>query len=224
MNTVPHPKAILFDLDGTLIDSIELIVRCFQHTVQTHLGYLIAREEILKYIGVPLRSELERLAPGRCEELIKTYREMQFGPEGDSIQLFPGVVEVLTKLHQRKIPLGIVTSKAKAGTEKAMELLHDLPGIFQVVVTVEDVANHKPHPEPLLFAAAQLKVAPENTWYVGDSHYDMRAANSAGMLPIGVTWGVGSRDQLSDFTHIVLDEPLELLAYLRVKDTRLESP
>src|SRR5262249_34953332 len=150
---------ILFDLDGTLIDSIELIVRSFQHTTAEHLGAPLPREEIIPTIGRSLTQELERIAPGRGMTLLATYRTFMLANHDELVTVYPGVLEMLHAVRERGISMGIVTSKARisAAPSFARFLLHHE---MDVIVTEDDTQRHKPFPDPLLHAALLLDLPP----------------------------------------------------------------
>lgn len=211
-------KGCIFDLDGTLIDSIELIVRCFQHTTKTHLGISMPEVDVLALIGKPLRPELERMAPGRGLELTATYREMQFGLHDQLVKPFSGIPELIIDLTNRGFAVGIATSKAQAGTQKALELFGETAQHFKTVITIDDCENHKPHPEPLLMAAKNLGVKPEHSLYIGDSIFDMEAAVAANMTPVGVTWGAAKEDALRAYTPHVFHRIDALFNFITATD------
>ncbi len=200
------PSAVFFDLDGTLIDSIGLIVDCFQHVTRTHLGYEISREAILRKIGRPLLYELKDLSPDNWESLLLTYREMQFARHHECVKPFPGAPLLLTTLRDKKIQTGIVTSKARRGTSEALKLFKDAASHIKICITVEDCENHKPDAEPLLLAALKAGVPAAECCYIGDTVFDMQAANAAKMTPIGVTWGVAARKDLEIYTNYIFDD------------------
>ena len=178
----PQPfAAVLFDLDGTLIDSVELIVRAFERATRAHLGAAPPRAAIVATIGRPLAVVLEELAPGRGAALLATYRAYVRAHHDALVRPFPGAVETLRELRARGYRLGIVTAKGRAQAELAFRLCA-LEPLVDVTICAEDTARHKPEPEPLLRAAAALGVAPADCLYVGDSTHDLRAARAAGDL------------------------------------------
>jgi pyrophosphatase PpaX len=211
------PAAILFDLDGTLIDSIELIVRSFQHTTEAHLGAPREREQIIPVIGLSLINELERIAPGKGQEMLQTYRTFLVQNHDDLIGEYEGVTEMLDRLAEHRLPLAIVTAKARISAAPTFARFQ-LEERMQVVVTYEDTENHKPHPEPLLLAASRIGVEPTTCWYVGDSTHDMQAAKAAGMYAVGAAWGPYGYDQLAPLADVVLQQPGDLLALLPAID------
>lgn len=199
-------KGVLFDLDGTLVDSIELIVTCFQTTFKEVLNQNITREEVLSYIGKPLRPQLELLAPNKGQQLIEKYREIQFKLHDSMVKPYKGVYEAILSFKDSGYYLGIVTSKGKDGTNAALNLFGPkFRECFTVIISADDSSTHKPEPGPLLQAANFLKIEHKNCVYIGDTIFDMQAAIRANMLPIGLTWGVASRDDLTQYTKFVWD-------------------
>ncbi len=204
-------RGVLFDLDGTLVDSIDLIVACFDHTYHTHLGATLPRERIVATIGRPLIEALEDAAPGRGSELFATYGAFNDAHHDDLLRPYPAALDAARALHARGLPLGVVTSKRRAGTRCALRL-YDVESIFPVLVALEDTPRHKPAPDPLLEGARRLGLVPADTLYVGDSVYDVQAARAAGMPVAAVLWGAGTAGELRDLTpDLLLAEPRELL-------------
>ncbi len=218
MNKIP-PRAILFDLDGTLIDSIELIVRSFQHTTETHMGTPLPREEIIPTIGRSLVGELERIAPNNGTALLATYRTFMFANHDAFVTVYPGIVEMLAAIHARGIPMGIVTSKARLSATPSFERFL-LDREMAVVVVEDDTTRHKPYPDPLLRAATALGLPPTACWYIGDSTHDMIAAHAAGMIGIGAAWGPYARTILEPLADALAETPADVLTLL---DTPLEQ-
>lgn len=213
---LPAPDALLFDLDGTLIDSIELIVRSFQHATHQHLGAPRERDQIIPVIGLSLVEELERIAPGKGSELLTTYRAFFLANHDDLIAEYPGVDALLQALTGRYPHLrrGIVTSKSYISLAPSFLRYPHLKGTFPTIIAFEDTERHKPDPGPLFLAAERLGVSPAACWYIGDSTHDMEAARAAGMLAIGAAWGPYGRVPLLPLTDIVLDAPEDLIALL----------
>jgi len=207
-------KAVLFDLDGTLIDSIDHIVDCWQYTVRTCLGREIAREEVLPTIGRHLLTCFEEIAPGRSEELYQVYRDYEYAAHDERIHLVPGTHETLDGLKSLGVGLGLVTSKGLEVANRGLGLF-DLGGYFDTLVTREDTERHKPYPDPLLLGARRLGAPPERTIYVGDSSVDVLAGKAAGMVTAWVAWGAdkpGSVDGVEpDYVLTDMSEVLPLV-------------
>jgi pyrophosphatase PpaX len=213
-SAIRNPQsAILFDLDGTLIDSVELIVRSFQHATALHLGQALAREAIVPTIGLALDTVLEGMAPGRGPVLVAPYREYMHANHDLLVRPYDGVLETLRELRERGYRLGIVTSKRRPAASLAF-LRWMLDTHVDVTVCAEDAPRTKPAPDPLLAAAALLGVTPAECCYVGDTPHDMIAARAAGMCAIAAPWGAGTRAELAAAQpHLWLDTPSDLLRH-----------
>jgi pyrophosphatase PpaX len=207
---------VLFDLDGTVIDSGPMIVSSMKHAARTVLGREIPEEVLSAAVGGPgLVAQMQALDPGLVDELVEAYRAHN-EPLHDELEAFWEIVEVLPRLRAEGQRLGIVTAKRRATVRLAFDRLPELERNFDVVVTAEDTERHKPDPAPLLHAASQLGVAPSDCAYVGDSPFDVRAAKAAGMHAIAVTWGgIHTRGRLKEEEpDAVVDSAEELLGAL----------
>jgi len=185
----PLSPVVLFDLDGTVVDSVELIVNSFAHAVRHVLGSELTREELIANVGRPLREQMALFSEGRADDLVLAYREYNHREHDRLLTLYPGMEPLLEALRGQGRQLGLVTSKSRPTTEMAFHTTGIEP-LFAVTVCVEDTARHKPFPDPLLYAVKQLGVPPSEAVYVGDSPYDLRAARAAGMRSVAVSWGV----------------------------------
>jgi pyrophosphatase PpaX len=174
--------AILFDMDGTLIDSIGLIVEGMVYAYDGRDGPRPTRAEWQALIGTPLDKMLGRWCngPDDVEFLRARYREFQFGNHDRLVKIYDGVEATLRELHARGHPMGIVSSKLERGIRKSMDYFQLTP-LFDVLVGLESTTNHKPHPEPVLFALDKLGVTPQDAIYVGDSPHDIESGNAAGV-------------------------------------------
>jgi pyrophosphatase PpaX len=182
-----HIEAILFDLDGTLLDTTDLIVASFQHVARIYLGREVTLEELLPSFGKPLIEGLEELMPGKGQEMVLTYREFNLQHHDNMVKIFPGIKEMLQELKQRKIKLGIVTSKVKKTAIKGLELF-GIEQLFDVIIGLEDTTIHKPNPEPVLLALELVQTAPGRCLMVGDSPHDIVSAQRAGVATAAVSW------------------------------------
>ena len=181
-------RAVLFDLDGTLIDTVELIRVSFRYATEKVLGEALPDELTMANVGQPLRTQFEDLAPGRADELTRVYREFNQAHHDELAQSYPGTVEVLRTIAARGIPMGVVTSKGTEGAFRGLDLF-GLTAFFEVVVSADDVPTHKPDPFPLRFAARSMGVPLEYCVYIGDSPHDMQAAVSGGAIAVAALWG-----------------------------------
>lgn len=203
---------VLFDLDGTVVDTVELIVESFRHATRTVLGRDLPDEHILAGVGRPLRAQMERLSREHAGELYDVYREYNHRRHDELIRGYEGIEEVLGELRAAGRRLGLVTSKSRDTTDMAFRAL-GLAGRFDAVVTAGDTAEHKPSPEPLLLCLEMLGAGGTRAIYVGDSPFDVQAGAAAGMATAAVAWGVFGREALlaarPDFW---VERPLELVA------------
>lgn len=213
MNTNIQPlKAVLFDLDGTVIDSVDHIVACWQHTVRACLGREIGREEVLRTLGRALLECFEEVAPGRSGEMREVYRAYQVQTHDTMVMPVPGAVETLERLKAAGLLLGLATSKPLQVAHEGMALFNLAP-LFDTLVTYEDTSRHKPYPDPVLVACERLGVEAGDALYVGDAVVDIQAGKAAGSRTAGVTWGAASRDDLlAAGPDYVISEIGELLA------------
>ena len=192
---------VLFDLDGTVVDTVELIVLSFRHAVRTVLGEDLPDEYITAGVGQPLMTQMERLSPEHAQELYDVYREYNHRRHDELIRGFDGVAEALAALRSAGRRLGIVTSKSRDTTAMAFAAvgMHDA---FDVVVTATDTQAHKPSAEPILLCLERLAARPDATppalpaVYIGDSPVDIEAGKAAGVATAAVAWGVFGRDAL----------------------------
>lgn len=184
-------RCLLFDLDGTLIDTTELILSCYRASVHRLVDDPPTDEEILKGFGTPLPRQLWRLYPSlrdRVDEMVDLWRQAQAELHDRLVKPFPGSVEVLGELRRRGYPLGIVTSKERAAAKRGMAMF-GLEPLVDTLVSLDDTSNHKPHPEPVLRALQLMSAQPESTLYVGDSQHDMKAGREAGVRVAAALWG-----------------------------------
>lgn len=206
-------KAVLFDLDGTLVDTIPLIVKTYR-SVFNEMAIPWGDNDVVKWIGLPLKDIGLHFA-GENEPRFYELYQYHYHLEHDRMtRLHPGTEEILAVLKERGLKLGIVTSKGRPVTLRT--IAHTgLDRFMDVVVTAHDVAKHKPDPEPLLKALQLLDTEAAHALYVGDSKYDILTGRRAGAGAIAVTWGLGEREELQQFGPAGLLERWEdLLAYL----------
>ncbi len=203
--------AVLFDLDGTLIDSAELIMTAFEATVQANLHQTIDRTEILGMWSRPIRERFRALAPDRDEVLAQDYLRRYLALHDQYARLFPGVADVLEALRRRGYAMGIVTSKRRATTQAAVSGFH-LDRWCTVIITDEDVSRHKPDPEPVRAAASRLGVPVAAALMVGDSPLDIAAGHRAGAATAAALWGtVETSPLLAEGPEHRLARPEDLL-------------
>ncbi len=205
---------ILFDLDGTLLDSVPLILRCFCETHEK-LGLPYDEHAIRCEIGRPLTIQSVMFADERSPEFLDHYTRIYRAYQQEAgARLFPGTIEMLEELRRREYRLGLVTSKSTRGVEIVLEQT-GLSGLFDHLVTANDCTDHKPHPEPILKALGAFQVPPEQALYVGDSSFDIDASRAAGVDVVVMSWGARSReDLLVRCPGRVFDEWSQFLSWL----------
>ncbi len=192
-------KAVLFDFDGTIVDTTELIHQSMRRATGEILGRTPSREVLLANVGQPLPRQMELLDPARAEELLASYRLHNEELHEDLIEAFPNVETSLARLRDAGLRLAVVTSKHRFSLEMALESFPALRDAVDAFVTMEDTTEYKPHPAPLLKGIELLgDVPPDRAAYVGDSPFDVAAAHAAGMLSVAVSWGVFTEEDLRE--------------------------
>jgi pyrophosphatase PpaX len=201
---------VLFDFDGTIVDSGAIIMASFRHAAQEVLEREIPDVWITARMGgASLHEQMAAIAPDRVEELVVAYRRHN-APLHDELQCCPGMHDVLDRLHAGGRRLGIVTAKRRETVDLAFARL-PLRHYFETIVSADDTERHKPDPAPILLALERLGAPPEDAVYIGDSPFDVGAARAAGVHAIGVTWG--GIHAMEDADELV-STPEELLAAL----------
>jgi pyrophosphatase PpaX len=209
-------RAVLFDLDGTLLDTIGLILASFRHATTVVFGEALPDEVLLRNIGVPLRIQMREFSddPGQADELLEAYQAHNGEIHDESVAAFPGVREMLDAVTALGLPVGVVTSKSRPLAERGLGIT-GLADYFDTLVTCDDTDRHKPDPYPLTVAASALGVQLRYCVYVGDSPHDMRAAVDGGAVAVAATWGVSDDLELvAEGPDIVIDSVAELLPIL----------
>lgn len=208
-------RTILFDLDGTLIDSNQLIYASFDYTFK-QFNLTFTEDEILEFNGPPLIDTFKKIDPIRVDEMVETYRQHNYLVHDEYVRVFPKVVETLEQLKDRKVKLGIVTTKMAKGVKMGLEKT-GIADFFDTVITFDDVKHPKPHPEPVLKAMHALDAEASSTLMVGDNSHDIEAGKNAGIKTAGVAWSLKGKDRLLTYNPtIMLEEMTDILRYLEV--------
>jgi pyrophosphatase PpaX len=206
---------VLFDLDGTLLDSGWMILASMRHATRIVLEREIPEDELLARVGGSgLHEQMRAFDPDRVEDLVAVYREHN-EPLHQDVVACAGVLPLLDRLRAEGRRLGVVTAKRHATVALAAHALPFLDGL-DVIVGWDDTERHKPHADPILHALDQLDAAPEDAAYVGDSPFDIAAARAAEVFAVAVTWGrIHSSELLeAEEPDAVVDTPEELYAVL----------
>lgn len=206
--------AIIFDLDGTLLNTDLLIQKTFDHVFEKYKpGYTLSEEEHLSFLGPTLVATFQRYFPeNMIEELVNYYRDYNHAHHKDYVTIYPMVKETLENLKQNDYPLAVVTTKSKYAAHLGLELF-DMIKYFDIVLGMEDVKNVKPDPEGILKAMDMMKCS--NAIYVGDNHTDIQAGKNANVYTAGVKWtpkGTSAMEALHpDFMIERMDDILKCL-------------
>ncbi|MBD3783817.1 MAG: HAD-IA family hydrolase [Micrococcales bacterium] len=195
-SAAPPWPTVLFDLDGTLADTIPLIVASYQHAFRTVLGEEVEEARARAWIGRPLLPALLEEEPDHGHALDAAYREWNLANTARLIRRYDGVPQLLESLAAAGVATAVVTSKRRETARLALEGV-GIDHLVDVVVGLEDTDRHKPAPDPLLHGASVLGVDPLTCVYVGDATVDVRAARAAGMAAVAVAWGAGEADALA---------------------------
>jgi pyrophosphatase PpaX len=206
-------RIVLFDLDGTLIDSGPIILASMQHAVRSVLGRDIPPEELGMSIGGQgIVAQMQSIDAEHADELLEAYREHNDGLH-ETLEAFDELVALLPSLKAEGRKLGIVTAKRHRTVALALDRFPALANVFDVVVGFEDTDRHKPDPDPVLLAVEKLDGAPSEAVYVGDSPFDIGAARAAGVYGVAVGWGGIHPDErlLAEKPDAFVRTPEELL-------------
>ena len=199
MTAPPRWQGVFFDLDGTLADTVELILCSYRHTMEVHLGQVLPDERWLSAIGTPLVSQLRGFARDEeeVEAMLETFTVFQRELHDDMVRPFPGAGALLNKLRTRGAHLAVITSKRGVVARRTLEVC-GLWDSVDLLIAVEDVDRGKPDPESVEQALSVLGLTDfrREVLFVGDSPFDLQAGRSAGTLTAAVSWGPFERQTL----------------------------
>lgn len=205
---------VLFDLDGTLINTNELIIASFLHTLDHYFPNEYTREKVINFIGPSLHYTFSNLNPDKVEEMTNMYRTFNYEKHDELVEEYETVKETVKALFEKGYKLGIVTTK-RSDTARMGLKLTGLDPYFSVLVGVDDVEKPKPDPEPLLKALHQLNSTPERAIMVGDSQYDVLGGKNTGTKTAAVAWTIKGRDFLQSYEpDVMLETMSDLLTFL----------
>jgi pyrophosphatase PpaX len=189
----------LFDLDGTLIDSIDLILRSYRHTMRVHGRAAPSDDVWMQGLGTPLWVQFRQFTddPSEIEAMVATYRAYNLAHHDDLVRPYAGVVEAVRALRAPGRTLGLVTSKQRSGALRGLKVAA-LESAFDVIVGADEVTHPKPHPEPVLLALERLAAPAAGAVFIGDSRHDLECGRAAGVQTAAVLWGPFDRAHLED--------------------------
>lgn len=198
---------MLFDLDGTILDTNQLIIESFIHALDGIAEPGFGAAHIIPSMGQPLTMQLQQFSGQEdVTDLVAKYRAFNLREHDAYVKSFPYVNEVLETLHRKGIQIGVVTTKMRLTTERGLVFV-GLRDYASSIVTIDDVTHAKPHPEPVLRALQELGADPSTTMMIGDSIVDMESAEAAGVISVGVAWSLKGEEKLRDSgaRHIIHD-------------------
>lgn len=206
---------LLFDFDGTLLDTNELIIQTFQTVLNAHYPGRYEREDILPFLGPTLKETFDSIDPAKSEELIAEYRTWNLANHDAFASEFDGVSETLRQLKNTGFKMAIVSTKRNNMVMKGLRLM-SAGNLFDTVIGLDDVQHAKPHPEPLLLAMERLNSTPEETLMIGDNVHDILGGKNAGVRTAGVAWSAKGekfiREQEPDFVLQHISDLLTITA------------
>ncbi len=199
MPTSQRPLAVLFDLDGTIVDSIELLLACMNHTFEGRTSRP-TQEEWIAGLGTPLPEQMTPFITSDDDRkaLIDCYRTFQNEQHDRLTATYPGVAETLATLKERGHPMGVVTSKGNAMMDRGLRFI-GADKYMRVAIGYDSCTLHKPDPFPVLLAVGKLGYTPSESVFVGDSPHDIKAGNAAGVTTIAALWGPFTRKMLEPY-------------------------
>ncbi|WP_042353986.1 pyrophosphatase PpaX [Bacillus rubiinfantis] len=207
---------LLFDLDGTLIDTNELIIASYLHTLEKFYPGRFKREDVLPFMGPTLHEAFSSIDHDQVEEMIAEYRSFNLARHDELVTEFPGVWETMKVLKDKGFKLGVVTTKRYDVAMKGLRLTK-LDGFFDTVIALDHVKKVKPDPEPIFTALERLEASSAEAIMVGDNFHDILGGKNAGTLTAGVAWSIKGRDYIDSFQpDYILEQMADLLAILGV--------
>lgn len=208
---------LLFDLDGTLVNTNELIISSFTHTLNHYFPGQYTRQDILPFMGPRLEDTFHSIDPSRVDEMVDHYRKHNFEQHDLLVTQFDGVYETIESLAQSNYRLGVVTTKRRDMAERGLKLTN-LDQFFEVVVTLEDAKTTKPDPEPIFKALSRFNAEATEAIMVGDNHHDIMGGKNAGTLTAGVAWSLKGREFLESYRpDYILEHMSDLIDILQGK-------
>ena len=184
-------RAILFDNDGTLVDTHDIILESMRYSTRKVLGRVIPDDALMRKVGQPLAVQMRDFTddPALQEEVLRVYREYNHAIHDEAVKAFPGVAEGLAALKEGGFKLGVVTSKMHWLAWRGLEIT-GLSRYLDCCIGADDCVRYKPEAEPVLRGAEQLGIAPAECLYVGDAPFDIQAGKAANTLTAAALWGM----------------------------------
>ena len=204
-------RYVLFDLDGTLADTEDVIVKSFKHIHKKFNNKELSKKEILKTFGEPLKETLKRDFKEELEVVLEEYVVFHRDIFHDHLKPHKNAIETVKTLHEEGYSLGVVTSRLSDTAVEILEIF-EIKKYFQSVIAVDNTENHKPHPEPLMKAIQQMKGDTDSSTYIGDTRFDIECAKNANVKSVLVGWSHHAEEEedkiapdfiINDFIELV---------------------
>ncbi len=191
-------KALLFDFDGTLLNTNDLIIQTFMHVLNERFPGQYSPKDCLKFLGPSLKQIFSDIAPGAEDAMVAKYRAYNELHHDELVSQYPDVVPTLEQLKAMGIKLAIVSTKRNRMIDRGLSVL-GASHLFDIRIGSDDVKNVKPDPEPVLFALERLGVSKEEAIMIGDNSHDIEAGHNAGVKAAGVAWAFKGEEYLQQF-------------------------
>lgn len=218
-NVSRETKGLLFDADGTLIDTYDIILASMRYAINDVLGENLSDTQLMARVGTPLLDQMLHFTGGneaRAAEIVQIYRDHNDGVHDAYVKAFADTKEALERFRAAGLPMGVVTSKRHAMAVRGLEM-SGIAEFFSFVIGHDDWPEHKPAPGPVVHGCELLGLAPDRCLYIGDSPYDIQAGNAAGCTTVAALWGMFSHEELAAQHPAIECESLSALAdYLGV--------
>lgn len=205
-------SGVLFDNDGTLIDTHDLILSSMRHATRTVLGEALPDAQLMAKVGQPLAVQMKDFSsdPAIQETLLAVYREHNHAHHDAMVRAFPGIEQCLSSLAAGGVKLGVVISKMHALAWHGLQIMQLAP-YLSCCIGADDTERHKPDPQPVCAGLERLGLEPQECLYVGDSPFDMQAGRGAGCKTVAVTWGMFPEAVLrAEDPNFIIHHPDEL--------------
>jgi pyrophosphatase PpaX len=207
-------KNIIFDMDGTLIDTNDLIIHSLNETAKKFIGRMLTEKELNSILGYFLEEQMKMISKKDYKEMTKYYSEVYRQNQDKMTKEFPGIKDTLKSLKGLKCGLAIVSAKSREGVMHGIEFL-GIGGYIDVVISASDVVNHKPDPEPLFMGMEKLGASKEETLFIGDSPIDLQCGKNAGVKTVLVDWTIFPDEILNKHEpDYIINKPDELIGFV----------
>lgn len=208
-------KALLFDFDGTLLNTNDLIIKTFMHVLEDRFPGQYSPQDCLKFIGPSLIETFEQIAPNEVDEMIDKYRKWNHEHHDELVTEYEGVLTTLEQLKEQGIRLAIVSTKKRDTIKKGLEVM-GASHLFEFLIGLDDVKHVKPHPEPVLLAIEKLGINKDEAMMIGDNYHDIEAGKNAGVKTAGVAWSIKGEEFLRQYNpDYILQYMTDLLTIVK---------